>query len=81
MTVEVADENGDAGASIVVGGYSLSGSVITDGQPTSGVNFILHTKDSLAAEPGKGGILQLFSSRSENYFAAVIVILVINWHY
>uniref|UniRef100_A0A0P4W9J4 SD-repeat containing protein B domain-containing protein n=1 Tax=Scylla olivacea TaxID=85551 RepID=A0A0P4W9J4_SCYOL len=51
VTVEVADENGDAGASIVVGGYSLSGSVITDGQPTSGVNFILHSQDTLAAQP------------------------------
>lgn len=53
VTVEVADENGDAGASIVVGGYSLSGSVITDGQPTSGVNFVLHAQDSLAAQPGE----------------------------
>lgn len=51
VTVEVADENGDAGASIVVGGYSLSGSVITDGQPTSGVNFVLHAQDSLVAQP------------------------------
>ncbi|KAG0714078.1 Nodal modulator 1 [Chionoecetes opilio] len=51
VTVEVADENGDAGSSIVVGGYSVSGSVITDGQPTSGVNVILHAKDSLPAKP------------------------------
>lgn len=53
VTVEVADENGDAGASIVVGGYSLSGSVITDGQATSGVNFVLHSQDSLVAQPGE----------------------------
>lgn len=49
--VEVADENGDAGSSIVVGGYSLSGSVTTDGQNTPGVNFILHSKDASATIP------------------------------
>lgn len=57
VTVEVADENGDAGASIIVGGYSLSGSVITDGQPTSGVNFVLHAQDNLVAQPGEASIM------------------------
>ncbi|KAK7072547.1 hypothetical protein SK128_022649 [Halocaridina rubra] len=49
--VEVADENGDAGSSLVVSGYSLSGSVTTDGQSSPGVNFVLHAKDPIGSEP------------------------------
>nr|XP_045584151.1 nodal modulator 3-like isoform X1 [Procambarus clarkii] len=51
VTVVVADENGDAGSSIVVGGYIISGSVTTEGQPTPGVSFILHADDATTAEP------------------------------
>lgn len=51
VEVEVADENGDAGSSLVVGGYSLSGSVTTDSQPAPGVNFVLHAKDADVTVP------------------------------
>nr|XP_053652590.1 nodal modulator 3-like [Cherax quadricarinatus] len=51
VMVEVADENGDAGSSIVVGGYIVSGSVTTEGQATRGVSFVLHSKDAITAQP------------------------------
>lgn len=51
VTVEVADENGDAGSSLVVGGYSLKGSVMSDGQPTPGVSFVFHSKENPAVTP------------------------------
>lgn len=51
VVVKVADENGNAGSSLIVGGYSVSGSVTTDGQPTPSVNFILHAKEETTGLP------------------------------
>ena len=53
VIVEVTDENGDAGNSLVVGGYTLTGSVTTDGKPTSGVSFVLHSSQDAQYSPGR----------------------------
>ncbi|CAL4132988.1 unnamed protein product, partial [Meganyctiphanes norvegica] len=52
VVVEVADENGDAGSSLVVAGYGLTGRVTTDGQATPGVSFILHAHAETQTVPG-----------------------------
>ncbi|XP_052805284.1 nodal modulator 1-like [Mya arenaria] len=43
VSVEIGLDNGDAGSSLVIAGYSVSGLVYSEGEPIKGVNFLLYS--------------------------------------
>ncbi|CAH1796880.1 unnamed protein product [Owenia fusiformis] len=53
VEVEISNGNGDAGSSIVVLGYDVSGKVFSEGEPIKGVNFILFSQ-TVSAKSIKG---------------------------
>jgi len=42
-SVEVIQDNADAGSSLVISGYTVTGQVFSEGEPIKGVNFLLYS--------------------------------------
>ncbi|XP_052252971.1 nodal modulator 3-like [Dreissena polymorpha] len=41
--VELSQGNGEAGSSLVIAGYAVTGKVVSEGEPIKGVNFLLYS--------------------------------------
>ncbi|XP_053372624.1 nodal modulator 2-like [Mercenaria mercenaria] len=43
ISIDVTSDNADAGSSLVIAGYGVSGKVFSEGEPVMGVNFLLYS--------------------------------------